>query len=309
VLFFGHRPRVGRLALAVLGALWALPPAAARAGEATDCAPVDTSPTPSHDAAAAPTEDVDAADDAGPDDDATTTDAPDPDGTAASPAATDPAIPQTAAEALGRTPRRVKCLDESLIDESGRARVRKGVQPRYFRKARRVAISLGGGAWAGDLLDTSWHAHGNVAFWPTEALGFDADFKLTPMTYRLERSATSFTGSDRYPDGMLANFAYVAMGHVLLAPLHTKQRMGRDKVRHGDFTVFAGAGRAFHDSTQGIGFDVGMSLYWYVAKFVSVRLDVSDVILSQDVFGSRRISNNLVLSSGVALWIPFRRRE
>jgi outer membrane beta-barrel protein len=217
--------------------------------------------------------------------------------------------PATAAEALGRTPRRVKCLDESLIDEAGRARVRKGVQPRYFRKARRVALSLGGGVWAGDLLDTSWHAQANLAFWPTEAFGIDADVKLTPMTFRLERSATGFTGANRYPDGIVDNFAYVAMGHVLFAPLHTKQRAGKERVRHGDFALFAGGGRAFHDSTQGIGFDLGVSLYWYVAKFVSIRLDVSDVILSQDVFGSRRISNNLVLSSGVGFWIPPRRRS
>ena len=142
-----------------------------------------------------------------------------------------------------------------------------------------------------------------------QALGLDADFKLTPMTFRLERSATEFTGANRYPDGIVDNFAYVAMAHVLFAPLHTKQRAGKDRVRHGDFTIFAGGGRAFHDSVQGVGFDVGMSLYWYVAKFVSVRLDVSDVILSQDIFGSRRISNNLVLSTGVGLWIPPRRKQ
>ena len=241
---------------------------------------------------------------------------PAPSAPAAPASADDPAAPPvdvkvpapevTAAESLGRMPRKVKCLDESLIDESGRARRRKGVQPRRFRKAKRVAISLGGGGWAGDLLDTSWHAHGNVAFWPTEGFGIDADFKLTPMTYRLERSATGFTGGNRYPDGIVENFAYVGMAHLLFAPLHTKQRARKDRITHGDFVLFAGAGRAFHPSTQGAGFDIGMSLYWYVARFVSVRIDVSDVILAQEAFGSRRISNNLVFSTGVGLWIPFR---
>jgi outer membrane beta-barrel protein len=268
--------------------------------EPPDAEPPDAEPpAPGGDEAALPP----AADPEGPPDPAAPSVPPD---SAPVPA---PAPEVTAAEALGRMPKKVKCLDESLIDESGRARRREGVQPRRFRKARRVAVSIGGGGWAGDLLDTSWHAHGNVAFWPTEGFGIDVDFKLTPMTYRLERSATDFTGQNRYPDGVVENFAYVGMAHVLFAPLHTKQRAREDRIAHGDFVLFAGGGRAFHPSTQGIGFDVGMSLYWYVARFVSLRIDVSDVILAQEVFGSRRISNNLVFSTGVGLWIPFRRKE
>ena len=314
MLFLGYRPPFGWLTLALAVALSPRVASASDVEAADDCAPAPAEPDdppaaaattpPADGTSTTPSEALPPRDDSMP--------AAAPEGTSAEIPGSDASqitAPQSAAEALGRTPKRVKCLDETLIDESGRARIRKGVQPRYFRKAKRVAISIGGGAWAGDLLDTSWHAHGNLAFWPTEAFGVDLDFKLTPMTFRLERSATDFTGANRYPDGMVDNFAYVAMGHVLFAPLHTKQRAGKERVRHGDFAIFAGGGRAFHDSSQGVGFDLGMSLYWYVAKFVSIRLDVSDVILSQDVFGSRRISNNLVLSTGVGLWIPPRRKQ
>ncbi len=314
LLFLGHRPPVGWLTLALAVALSPRAAAATDVAVDDDCAPVASPPADlPADATETPTTDADTpgrADGLPAPDDSLPAAATDGAGPQVPDADASPVTsPQSAAEALGRTPKRVKCLDETLIDESGRARIRKGVQPRYFRKAKRVAISIGGGVWAGDLLDTSWHAHGNVALWPTEAFGLDLDFKLTPMTFRLERSATDFTGADRYPDGMVENLAYVAMGHVLFAPLHTKQRAGKERVRHGDFTIFAGGGRAFHDTSQGVGFDLGMSLYWYVAKFVSIRLDVSDVILSQDVFGSRRISNNLVLSTGVGLWIPPRRKR
>jgi outer membrane beta-barrel protein len=261
-------------------------------------APPPTEAPPTTTAPAEPTPEVSAPENPPP------TDAPTP------PVVVDePPLPETTAEALGRTPRQVKCLDESLIDETGRARARKGVQPLTFRKSPRVAVFIGGGGFGGDLLDTSFVAQGNVAFWPTEGFGFDVDFKLTSLTYRLERSATSFSGENRYADGVRDNLAYVGTAHLLFAPLHTKLRARKDRVAHADFVLFAGAGRAFHDAVQGAGFDLGVSFYLYATRFLSWRIDVSDLILATEALGSRRIANNLVVTTGVALWMPFKSRE
>ncbi|MFO0636791.1 MAG: outer membrane beta-barrel domain-containing protein [Nannocystaceae bacterium] len=218
------------------------------------------------------------------------------------------APPGSAAEALGRTPRRVKCLDESLIDEFGRTSVRKGVQPRDFRKARRVALSLGGGVRGGDLTDTQWQVGGGLEFWLFEELGFDAEFKLSPMTLRIERSATGFTQENRFPDGVRRNLAYAAIGHLLFSPIHTKLRARGDRIVHGDFVLRGGAGAIIHDTVQAAAFDVGMSLYLFPTKFFSLRLDLTDRIYAQEALGSRRISNDLLFSFGVSLWIPPRRR-
>lgn len=224
----------------------------------------------------------------------------------------DPVPPQdtpSAAESLGRTEARVKCLDQTLVDEFGRARARRGVQPRYFRKARRAVLSIGGGAIGGDSFDTQWQVAGNLGFWFTEDFGIDADFKLSPKTFRLERAATNdVTGEDRYPDGIVDNFAYIVMGHLLWSPIHTKLRARGDRIIHGDFVVFGGAGSVFHDSSHGVGFDLGMSLYLYPARFVSLRIDISNQILAEELYGSRRITNNLVFNFGVGLWLPFRIR-
>ncbi len=208
---------------------------------------------------------------------------------------------------MGRQPARVKCLDETLIDEFGRARARKGVQPRAFRKALRASLSVVGGGYAGDLTDTSWQAGGHLAFWVGEDFGFDAQFRITSLNFRLERSATGVTGQDRYPDGQVDNFAYTILGHLLWAPLHTKLRSNEERIIHGDFVVFAGAGPTIHNSARGVGFDLGASLYLYPTRWLSVRLDLADHILPQEVLGSRRISNSLVFSTGLGVWIPFRR--
>ncbi|HET6585790.1 MAG TPA: hypothetical protein VFG69_20180, partial [Nannocystaceae bacterium] len=47
--------------------------------------------------------------------------------TTAAPMPVEAVTPESTAEALGRTPKRVKCLDESLVDEFGRTSARKGV--------------------------------------------------------------------------------------------------------------------------------------------------------------------------------------
>ena len=216
--------------------------------------------------------------------------------------------PDSAAAALGRTPRRVKCLDESLIDEFGRASVRKGVQPRDFRKAKRVVLSLFGGVRGGDLTDTQWQAGGSIGFWPFEAFGFDAEFRLTPMTLRIERAATSFTQENRFPDGVRRNLSYAAIGHLLFSPIHTKLRARGDRIVHGDFVLQGGAGAILHDTVQAAAFDVGMSLYLFPTSFLSVRFDLTDRIYAQEAIGSRRITNDLVFSAGVGFWIPPRRR-
>ncbi len=214
---------------------------------------------------------------------------------------------KSAAEAMGRTPARIKCLDASMVDEFGRARARKGVQPRRFRKALRASLSLTGGGNFGDLTDTSWQAGGSLAFWISEDFGLDASFRASPTTFRLERIATEFTGQDRYPDGQIANMSYTILGHLLWAPLHTKLRARGDRIIHGDFVLFAGAGPTLHPTSRGVGFDLGASLYLYPTRWLSLRLDLSDYVLAQELLGSRRISNSLVLSAGLGLWIPFRR--
>jgi outer membrane beta-barrel protein len=219
------------------------------------------------------------------------------------------APPDSAAAALGRQPSRIKCLDESLIDEFGRARSRKGVQPRFFRKALRLSLSLAGGGYAGDLASTNWQAGGSLAFWITEDVGIDAQFRLTEIAFRLERAASGFTGQDRYPDALADNLAYVAHGHVLWSPFHTKLRASEDRIIHGDFVLFAGAGKTFHDTVQGVGFDVGASMYLYPTKWLSVRFDLADHILNQEILGSTRISNNLLFSAGIGIWVPFRIRS
>jgi len=288
-----------RVLAASLAVSWAEAEAAADARKSAerDCEAAEPSATPTPEPNATPTDDAGAP--------ATEPSTPAGETITAAPSGVEAPVPQSTAEALGRTPKRVKCLDESLVDEFGRTSARKGVQPRTFRKARRLAIGISGGVHAGDLLDTQWMGGADLAFWPTEEFGFEGVFRVTPMTLRLERAATNAVSmGNRYTDGVAPNLAYEAIGHLMFSPIHTKLRARKDRIVHGDFVLLAGAGAVLHRTVQAAAFDVGMSLYLFPRPWLSVRFDLIDQILAQEALGSRRISNNLVFSVGVGFWIP-----
>lgn len=299
-------PRLPAVTTAAFVGWFTIAPTATAAGDRRDttrsdrdCEPADDDPAPVPSSAEPSPEPTAPPSDPAPEQPGDAEPSPaSPSGPAATP-------PSTAAEAMGRKPLRVKCLDQSLVDEFGRARVRKGVQPRRFEKRLHLAMALTGGGYGGDLVDTNWQAGANLAFWFSEDFGIDGEFRMVPMTLRLERAASGFTDANRYPDGLANTLAYIAHGHLLWSPIHTKMKAGKKSIVHGDFVFFAGAGKTFHDSVHGVGFDLGISYYLFPRPWLSWRFDLSDHILAQEALGSRRISNSLVFSTGVAFWIPF----
>ncbi len=216
--------------------------------------------------------------------------------------------PLTSAQAQGRQPAKIRCLDESLIDDFGRSRSRKGVQPRVFRKATRLALTLMGGGYGGDLISTSWQVNGRLSFWLSEHFAIEAQGLVVPMQFRLENSATGFTGEDRFVDVGTQRLATMLHGHLVWAPIHTKLRTKNHKVVHGDFVFYGGAGRTFHETAQGASFSAGATFLLFPARWLSIAFDLQDHILGQEVLGSTKMTNNLVASIGLGIWIPFHSR-
>jgi len=50
--------------------------------------------------------------------------------------------------------------------------------------------------------------------------------------------------------------------------------------------------------------DAGLGLKLYVSRYVTLRFDVRDFLLPQEVLGRDRITNNITVLGGVSLWIP-----
>lgn len=191
------------------------------------------------------------------------------------------------------------CLDQSIVDELGQRVRPRGVQKREFLKQGELQLTARGGLLAGDLMSSSYIAGGSLALFATEDLAFEASFDITPIELDLDAPLAEFFDDDRFEPGM----GYLVQAGLLWSPIHAKAKIG-DSIVHADILLAAGAGRLFHDSTQGIGFNAGMILELFTSNWVTLRFDIRDLVMVQEAVAETRLTNNIIATFGVALWIP-----
>ena len=191
------------------------------------------------------------------------------------------------------------CLDQSIRNELGDTLRPRGVQKRDFFKNKRIEITARAGVFAADLLSSSYMAGGAVTMFLTEDLGVELSFDASPMGLDLDKPLAEFFGDERFAPAT----GYLALANLVWSPVHAKLKMG-DSIVHADVLFISGAGRLFHDSVQGVTFDVGLALELYLSKWVTLRFDVRDVIAIQEAVAETRLTNNIAATAGVAFWIP-----
>jgi len=191
------------------------------------------------------------------------------------------------------------CLDESIKDQLGRSLRPRGVQKRYFLKDGELEFIARGGLFASDLMSSSYTYGGALAFFFTEDLGFEVSFDVSHIALELDKPLAEFFGDDRFEPGT----GYLAMASMLWSPIHAKLKMG-DGVIHSDLLFAAGGGRLFHDSTQGIGVSAGMILELYTTRWITFRFELRNLLMIQEAVAETRLTNNIIATGGIALWIP-----
>ena len=191
------------------------------------------------------------------------------------------------------------CLDQTIRDQLGAELKPRGVQKRDFAKNKKLVISPRGGLYGGDLTSSSWIAGGSVGFFFTEDLGIEGSFDLTPLTLDLDSPIAKFFQDNRFEPGN----AYIVLGNLVWSPIHAKLKMGGGIV-HADFLLFAGGGRMIHDAVQGFAIDGGAALDLFVTSFMTIRLDVRDLMAVQEIAGETHYTNNIISTAGVAFYIP-----
>jgi outer membrane beta-barrel protein len=191
------------------------------------------------------------------------------------------------------------CLDQTMRDQLGAELKPRGVQKRDFAKNKKVVVNPRAGLYAGDLTSSSWIAGGSVGFFFTEDLGFEGSFDLTPMKLDLDSPLAEFFQDTRFEPGN----AYIVLGNFVWSPVHAKLKMGGGIV-HADVLLYAGGGRMIHDAVQGYALDGGAALDLFVTKFMTIRLDVRDLMAVQEIAGETHYTNNIITTAGIAFWIP-----
>lgn len=184
-------------------------------------------------------------------------------------------------------------------DSEGGGR-RKGVQRRDFLKRHRFEISGIGGFYASDTLSSTYSYGGALAFFPSEDFGLEVLVTRSPVKFRLEEPFTGFDRSRRFLPGN----AWQGIASLIWSPIHAKLRFSDTNIVHADIFVVAGAGKTLHDSVMGLTWEAGVGMKLYLSRFVTLRIDVRDFLLPQEVLGRGRITNNVTVLTGVSLWLP-----
>jgi outer membrane beta-barrel protein len=201
-------------------------------------------------------------------------------------------------EEPGAPLRALSCLEGEGGNERDGAR--RGVQKRDFLKKHRFELAALGGAYASDALSSTYVYGGAASFFFSEDFGIEAMVLRNPVSYRLQDPIVAAGLLHSFKSGM----AWNGLAAMLWSPVHAKLRFSARHITHADLLIVAGAGQTLTDAAQGLTFQVGIGLKLYLARFVSLRIDVRDLIIPQEVLGHAQNTHNVITMFGVCGWVP-----
>jgi len=201
-------------------------------------------------------------------------------------------------EAPGAPLRALSCLEgEGGNDTDG---ARRGVQKKDFLKRHRFELSAHGGYYAADSLSSTYVYGGSLSFFFSEDFGIEAMVLRNPVSFRLENAFKSFDLQQHFQPGT----AWNVLGSLAWSPVHAKFRFSDRHITHADLMINVGGGQTLSDVAQGFTWQVGLGLKLYLARFFSLRIDVRDLIIPEEVLGNGRNTHNITTMLGLSGWIP-----
>jgi outer membrane beta-barrel protein len=211
-----------------------------------------------------------------------------------------------AAAAVALAPRtaNAQCVDEELKQELVGGRHYRGVQERLFTKAYRHELSAMGGYYAADLYSSNWIAGGAYTFHFSEDLGLEASVQFTRF-----RSAITDTYERRYPQIQVEDRTdkpgRLYFGHLVWSFAYGKLRWMGGGISRFDFNFALGAGVTDDTTAIGVTGSAGFGTKWYFGKWFAVRIDLRDHVLSEALVGENHLVNDILLTAGASVFIPF----
>lgn len=203
---------------------------------------------------------------------------------------------------FGPAPVGAQCIDEAIRDELNARRQYRGVQERLFQKARRHELSVLGGAYAADLMSSSYVVGGAYTFHFSEDLGLEASIgytrsKAEVVTIIEDHLATDLV-RERVP-------VWLYQGHLIWTLAYGKLRWFGSRISRFDFGLALGGGITDNQSARSLTFSGGLGLKFFPNEWLAVRVDLRDQVLTQELLGDARIVNNLMATLGLSVFIPF----
>lgn len=205
---------------------------------------------------------------------------------------------------LGSQPARAQCVDEELKAELVGGRHYRGVQERLFTKAFRHELSGMGGYYGADLYSSNWVVGGAYTFHFSESLGLEASFNYTRF-----RSGVTDSYERRYPEIQVEDRTnkpgMLYFGHLVYSFAYGKLRWFGSSIGRFDFNFALGGGVTDDSTSRGLTGSFGFGAKLYFGKWFAIRADVRDHILRQTLVGEDHLVNDIVLTIGPSIFIPF----
>ncbi len=199
---------------------------------------------------------------------------------------------------------KAQCVDDELKAELVGGRHYRGVQERLFTKAFRHELSVTGGYYAADLYSSNYVVGGAYTFHFSEDLALEASFQYTRF-----RSAVTDSYERRYPQIQLEESTnrpgLLYFGHLVWSFAYGKLRWFGSGITRFDLNLAIGAGVTDDSTSLGITGSAGLGTKWYFGKWFAIRFDVRDHVLSQQLVGEQHLVNDIVVTGGLSVFIPF----
>jgi len=211
-------------------------------------------------------------------------------------------VPLGLMAAIAPSPVGAQCIDEAIRDELNARRRYRGVRERLFQKALRHEISVMGGIYAADLLSASYLLQAAYTFHVTEDLGLEASFAYSQSDSELVRIIENDRGISLI---RIEAPVYVYQAHLIWTMAYGKLRWFGDGISRFDFNVAIGGGMTDNQTARGLTFSAGLGIKFLFDQWFSIRFDVRDQVLQQELLGESAIVNNITATLGLSVFIPF----
>lgn len=195
-----------------------------------------------------------------------------------------------------------QCIDEAIRDELNARRKYRGVQKRLFQKAGRHELSVMGGLYAADLLSSSPMVGGAYTFHFTEDLGLEASFGYTRSRSEVIEIVEETLARELI---RINEPVFLYQGHLVWSLAYGKVRWFAGSISRFDFNIALGGGVTDNQTALGLTFSGGFGLKFFFGEWFSLRIDVRDQVLKQEVLGESRLVNNLAATTGFSIFLPF----
>jgi len=192
------------------------------------------------------------------------------------------------------------CIDETVKADLDAKRRRRSAKERLVQKTNRHELGLRGGQYVSDIFDSTYVLGALYAYHLTEDFAVEASGSYTRITSQggpeLERIFSVLGGQKRQ--------SLLFFSNLVWAPLHAKMQTGSSIV-HFDVQVTAGAGVVDSALSSGIAGNGGIGFMFFLGRAVALRIDVRDYVYRQELLTRRLIVNDLAITGGVSMLLPF----